>query len=481
MALVTVQVGQCGNQVGREFLSAVAAELQQQPADEPAAGWDVFFRPSAKDGPVARCIQVDMEPKVVQDNLAWAARRGLFCYDPHNSHVTSQEGSANNWAFGYSHKAPECSDAVVAMAQREAERADGVGGLLLLHSLAGGTGSGVGAFLTEAMRDAFPRTPLLNAVVWPYVGGEVVLQSYNAALCFAALQHCSDGLLVFSNDKLHRVCERSLRVERPGFGDLNGVIARDLAGLLLPSRHLLVPPADSVGGPADVPSARPPSPSVTTVKDSQQLQALVRRRSTTPAAPPPAPWRLGRGTRPLADLQRLVFAHPAYKVSTLHCTPRIPGHHVNFSFQTWPGILKELRLMALYGDADRDRAATVQGFRSVGAFTTLRGVDLHRPGAADLSLLQEPAFGPAADPTGLPHAAVSSQPFQKYNRHGCCLVNSQAVIGPAQAMLDSATEKYAVGAYLHHFQKYGVGADVFEDSFAVLQRVIDDYENLGGR
>lgn len=44
-----------------------------------------------------------------------------------------------------------------------------------------------------------PRTPLLNAVVWPYAGGEVVLQSYNAALCFAALQHCSDGLLVFSN------------------------------------------------------------------------------------------------------------------------------------------------------------------------------------------------------------------------------------------------------------------------------------------
>lgn len=26
---------------------------------------------------------------------------------------------ANNWAFGYSHKAPECSDAVVAMAQRD--------------------------------------------------------------------------------------------------------------------------------------------------------------------------------------------------------------------------------------------------------------------------------------------------------------------------------------------------------------------------
>lgn len=48
-----------------------------------------------------------------------------------------------------------------------------------------------------------------------------------------------------------------------------------------------------------------------------------------------------------------------------------------------------------------------------------------------------------------------------------------------QAMLDSATEKYAVGAYLHHFQKYGVGADVFEDSFAVLQRVIDDYETPG--
>jgi len=42
-------------------------------------------------------------------------------------------------------------------------------GLLLLHSLAGGTGSGVGAYLTAALRDAFPTRDPLSSDIAPAI------------------------------------------------------------------------------------------------------------------------------------------------------------------------------------------------------------------------------------------------------------------------------------------------------------------------
>jgi len=491
MAVITVQIGQCGNQVGRDWLTVIADELTRldttTPTGAPAPAWDTFFRrPHRRDGgastPVARCVQLDMEPKVIQQNLAATQRRGLFHYDPRHSQITSQEGSANNWAFGYAHKAPECADAVVQMVQQEADLSDGVGGLLLLHSLAGGTGSGVGAYLTAALRDAFPTTPLLNAVVWPYASGEVVLQDFNAVLCFAALQHDTDGLLVFANDKMHRLCQRNLKVERPAFADLNGIIATDLAGLMLPARHLsgisvLADPTSS--SPALASPSRPPS-SPAVVRDSQQLRALVRTEAAK-AAPPPT-LRSGAPVRWFADLRRLVFPHPGLKVGTLHCTPRMPRQHLSYSVSTWPGILKELRLMVAHGDADRDRwTGSAAGLRAVGALTVLRGADLHPPNDGELALLADPALHPGTqDPSGPSDVAVSPHAFQRYDRYGCTVVNSQALVGPAQAVLDRAVEKWTTGAYVHHFGKYGVEADTFQDAFTVTQRVIDDYLALSG-
>ena len=56
------------------------------------------------------------------------------------------------------------------------EHCDRLGGLMLLQSLAGGTGSGVGTYLTEKLRDDYPHANLLNHTVWPYESGEVIVQ-----------------------------------------------------------------------------------------------------------------------------------------------------------------------------------------------------------------------------------------------------------------------------------------------------------------
>ena len=43
------------------------------------------------------------------------------------------------------------------MVEREAEGSDSLEGLILTHSIAGGTGSGLGSFVLEKLNDRFPK------------------------------------------------------------------------------------------------------------------------------------------------------------------------------------------------------------------------------------------------------------------------------------------------------------------------------------
>jgi tubulin delta len=92
-----------------------------------------------------------------------AESSGIWRYSSASAY-TQQSGSANNWAYGYSTHAPNSVAAVSERVRKEVERCDSLGGFLLLLSLAGGTGSGVGAYVTEALRDEYPGSFLLHQV-----------------------------------------------------------------------------------------------------------------------------------------------------------------------------------------------------------------------------------------------------------------------------------------------------------------------------
>lgn len=109
----------------------------------------------------ARCVLLDMEEKVVSKSIAEASKSGVWRYNPKHAFVR-ESGAGNNWAFGYvsfyfsycSFLSPfryqrlskEMVDVTLEMARKEIEETDDFEGFLLLHSLAGGTGSGVGLF-----------------------------------------------------------------------------------------------------------------------------------------------------------------------------------------------------------------------------------------------------------------------------------------------------------------------------------------------
>lgn len=122
--MLTVQVGQCGNQLGRALFDKLAAELG---GDASSDAFDqrarFFFRDSddqqggGVSASVARAVLVDMEPKVVQQCLQplAAAPQSIqkpsgrqrasaspltWAYDRRNA-FTRQSGAGNNWAFGF--------------------------------------------------------------------------------------------------------------------------------------------------------------------------------------------------------------------------------------------------------------------------------------------------------------------------------------------------------------------------------------------
>eukprot|EP00741_Cyanophora_paradoxa_P005369 tig00000880_g5207.t1 len=430
MSVVTVQLGQYGNQLGCHLFETLAAHLLRPHS---AAEEEVFFRHADAGAPIARGVLVDMEPRVVGQARQHATRGGRWRYAD-DRHFTKQSGSGNNWAYGYRTHGPASQESVSDLIRREVESCDWFGGFLFLQSLAGGTGSGVGAFVTEMVRDEFPNALLMNQVVWPYRTGEVVVQNYNALLTLAHLCEHSDGVVVEANEVASAVCTRLLNVARPNFPDLNRVIASSLAAVLLPSRL----------SPSRHPAPPPPP----------------RAR----AAPPPPPPRL----------------------LTIKTTPQMPRASVPFTVFQWPALLKHA-LQMLVTDAKFDlnvpfgvhlpepgRPPDHRIHRSLATMLFLRGKDVH---TADASGFAHPALYPGWVPDPLA-VARHPEPVHQYEMSATALTNSGTIAGPLEALLERGAAMRAARAYLHQYARHGCDAAFFDEAFARAEQILADYRAI---
>ena len=61
-------------------------------------------------------------------------------------------------------------------------------GTIVVHSLAGGTGSGLGSHLVEKLRETYPLAHVLSVAIAPHTCGDCPLQHYNSLLSLASLQ-----------------------------------------------------------------------------------------------------------------------------------------------------------------------------------------------------------------------------------------------------------------------------------------------------
>ena len=106
------------------------------------------------------------------------------------------------------------------MIDREADGCDSLEGFVLCHSIAGGTGSGMGSYLLEQLNDHFPKRLIQTYSVFPNqsTSSDVIVQPYNSVLTLKRLTLNADCVVVLDNTVRQGIVQTMLPCRRTSFG-----------------------------------------------------------------------------------------------------------------------------------------------------------------------------------------------------------------------------------------------------------------------
>ncbi|XP_037961085.1 tubulin gamma-1 chain [Teleopsis dalmanni] len=229
--IITLQLGQCGNQIGFEFWKRLCLEHGISPngvlEDFSADGFDrkdVFFYQADDDHYIPRAVLLDLEPRVIHTIMSSPYAK---LYNPENVYLSKHGGGAgNNWASGYS-QGEKLQEEIFDIIDREADGSDSLEGFVLCHSIAGGTGSGMGSYIMERLADRFPKKLIQTYSVFPNQDeiSDVVVQPYNSMLTLRRLTTSADCVVVLDNTALNRIASDRLHISNPTFTQINSLVS----------------------------------------------------------------------------------------------------------------------------------------------------------------------------------------------------------------------------------------------------------------
>jgi tubulin beta len=233
--IIHVQAGQCGNQIGGKFWETIAKEHGLTTEGQFAGTsqlqldrMDVYFNEAQEGRFVPRAVLVDLEPGTME--AAKASEYGKL-YRPDNF-IYGQSGAGNNWAKGHYTEGAELIENVLDVLRKEAENCDSLSGFQVTHSLGGGTGSGMGTLLVSKIKEEFPDRMLATFSVFPSPKvSDTIVEPYNATLSVHQLVENADECFVIDNEALYEICNSTLKLENPSYGDLNHLVSAAMSGI----------------------------------------------------------------------------------------------------------------------------------------------------------------------------------------------------------------------------------------------------------
>eukprot|EP00771_Trimastix_marina_P000307 gnl/Trimastix_PCT/1328.p1 GENE.gnl/Trimastix_PCT/1328~~gnl/Trimastix_PCT/1328.p1 ORF type:complete len:462 (-),score=143.83 gnl/Trimastix_PCT/1328:817-2202(-) len=214
--LITLQVGQCGSQIGSRFWQLALEEFSTynhtgqfdealsaffRNFDAPQGGSEIKCGSHDSIANLrARAIMVDTESGV-QNVQQRSHLRTLFDRSQYIC-TAEQTGSGNNWAIGHHEYGPRYRAPILDAVRRMAESCDSLQSFFIMHSLGGGTGSGLGTYLVRQLHDEYPSAFRFSAAVLPSDNDDVIPSPYNAVLALAELAEHADCVLPLENEAL---------------------------------------------------------------------------------------------------------------------------------------------------------------------------------------------------------------------------------------------------------------------------------------
>ncbi|KAL0205565.1 hypothetical protein P9112_000872 [Eukaryota sp. TZLM1-RC] len=219
--IITLQVGQCGNQIGWRFWDALLKEHDNHSFSGLSDASSTFFATqdsgNGERSLKARAVLVDTEERVLAETqkralLRTSSIKTSFSTDSifeENQVVEAQSGSGNNWADGYFEYGPSKGEETLEALRLQAEQCSSLQGVLMFHSVGGGTGSGLGSWIFDHLSDEFGPISKFAASVFPGNSDDVITSPYNSLLTLSSVADSADAVLVFDNQALTQLAQRN--------------------------------------------------------------------------------------------------------------------------------------------------------------------------------------------------------------------------------------------------------------------------------
>lgn len=231
--VISIHIGQAGVQIGNACWELYCREHGINTDGSPSENFvddescQSFFYRTSSNKFVPRSIFVDLEPGVIGEVM-----RGEYSQLFHpDSLINGKEDAANNYARGHYTAGQEIIEPTLNAIRKIVDQCSGLQGFLIFRSFGGGTGSGFGSLLMEALSNEYGKKSKLEFAVYPAPKiASAVVEPYNSIhAAHATLEH-SDCTFMVDNEAIYDMC-KNLGIERPEYADINRIIAQVVSSI----------------------------------------------------------------------------------------------------------------------------------------------------------------------------------------------------------------------------------------------------------
>ncbi|XP_054012654.1 tubulin delta chain-like [Hylaeus anthracinus] len=440
--MLTIQFGQCGNQLGHTLFSKISSDMECMNTGVShntnyrylEDTFNIWFNGISKQGKhLARAILVDTEQKVI--NKICNNPTNLWTYETKNVICKADGGCANNWGYGYLIKGYELRETILNSVRLEIERTDHLNGFLLLLSSAGGTGSGIGSNIAQLLREEYKTKPIVTTTILPFSFGEVCTQNYNTLFTLAKLYNHSDLNILFENEQVHNICKNLLKNTATNLEDINEIVSEKLLAVLQPINHL-----------------------------RHSVNSLVSK----------------------------IASHPSYKLATINSTPHIPKTSSEYeSMCNWDSYVhhlkQTLRISSLNSQLTDFELKVPSSSRSSTkhyVYTcSVSNILITRGPITDQDCIITDEFRKKHlyanwNTTGWFSHLHQKRKLLNHDKYLALITNNSQIAQPLDVLLNKSWKSYIHGAFLHQYKRFGLEEDDFLQAFAVVENIVKEYKEL---
>ena len=221
--IITIQVGQCGNQIGWRFWDLALREHASRGILFDDAMSSFFLFDEKHQILKARALLIDTEQGVINQLLKSDVGE-LF----DNTQLLNEvSGAGNNWAQGFYDYGVNYKDKILSQINNVLEPCDSPQCFLIAHSIGGGTGSGLGSYIVNLLGQNYPDIFKFTLSVFPSKDDDVITSPYNSVLSLNYLINDADCVLPVDNESLieivNKVKSQNKNTAKNIFGNKNDI------------------------------------------------------------------------------------------------------------------------------------------------------------------------------------------------------------------------------------------------------------------